>query len=92
MKNGRKECRSWGERIGAYGLRGQRRGMMKTRMGMGNGDVDTAATNWRKGEGNWVGRGRQKKKTTTGGKMGNERANKTIRKSKNRTKKLTSYS
>ena len=33
---------------------------MKTRMGMGNGDVDTAATNWRKGEGTCVGRGMQK--------------------------------
>ena len=54
---------------------------------MGNGDVDMAATNWRKGGGPCVGRGiRKKKRTTTGGKTGNERANKTIRKSKNPTK------
>ena len=53
------------------------------------GDVDMAATNWRKGEGTCVGRGMQKrKKTTAGGKMGSERANKTNWKSKNPTKNL----
>ena len=51
---------------------------------MGNGDVDMVATNWRKGEGTCVWEGACIR--TTGDKTGNERANKTIRKSKNPTK------
>ena len=61
---------------------------MKTRMGMGNGDVDMAATTGeKKRELVWEGAC----KRTTGGTTENERANKTIRKSKSRTKKLTSF-